>query len=146
MIKNFINFICLIGMLTFIFMMSSMPGAASSSLSGGITTFLYQFINMPYQELHHCVRKAAHVLEFMFLFLASTFYIQKFNLKKGIAVILAYILTLACALFDEFHQSFVADRCSSMNDVVIDTFVPLILMLVLIVIAYLKNKKMKLNF
>lgn len=73
-------------------------------------------------QVHLIVRKAAHVTEYAVL--ASLIYralrgvVDGFWLRAGAALVPAFLF----AALDEFHQSFVPSRTSSLGDVGIDFF------------------------
>ena len=71
-------------------------------------------------QVHFFVRKAAHLTEYAILagllFRALRFWIDRFWLRAATALLSAMIFAAA----DEFHQSFVASRTSSLGDVLLD--------------------------
>ncbi len=73
--------------------------------------------------LNHCIRKAAHVVEyFLFSFLLFRVIRGKgrgWQLRWAIA---ALAIAAGYSAFDEFHQSFVPSRTASPWDSGIDTF------------------------
>ncbi len=66
------------------------------------------------------LRKIAHMSEFFVL--AYLFYnaYRSLGVKKGRAILLAFIFSLIYAFFDEWHQSLVVGRTQSIVDVGID--------------------------
>ena len=67
------------------------------------------------------IKKGGHALGFGLLGLAY-FYALPRRLSVGYQWVLAFLMAILFALSDEFHQSFVEDRTSSLIDVVIDGF------------------------
>jgi VanZ family protein len=71
-------------------------------------------------QVHFLVRKAAHLAEYAILtgllFRALSGLMRGFWVRASVALVPALIFALA----DEFHQSFVASRTSSLGDVFID--------------------------
>ncbi len=74
--------------------------------------------------IHGIIRKLAHVTEYfaLGLLLYRAIHGQFESLKLSHGIIYSLIIVLFCALGDEYHQSFVATRTSSIVDVGIDTF------------------------
>jgi VanZ family protein len=72
-------------------------------------------------EIQFAVRKAAHVTEYAFLG-ALLFRAIGIDPSRSTALIsgIATALAAACAVLDEFHQSFVPSRTGSPVDVMID--------------------------
>ena len=72
-------------------------------------------------QVHFVVRKAGHVTEYAILtgllFRALRELMDGFWPRAGVALVPALIFAFA----DEFHQSFVASRTSSLGDVLIDS-------------------------
>ncbi len=66
------------------------------------------------------IKKAGHASGYALLGLAYYFALPP-RLSKGVRWILALFMAILFALSDEFHQSFVLDRNSSIIDVCIDT-------------------------
>ena len=66
------------------------------------------------------IKKAGHASGYALLGLAYYFALPP-RLSKGFRWILALLMAILFALSDEFHQSFVQDRNSSIIDVGIDT-------------------------
>jgi VanZ family protein len=67
------------------------------------------------------VKKGGHVVGYSFLSLAY-YYAMPSRLSRGYRLLMAWMMALLFALSDEYHQSFVEGRTSSVNDVVIDGF------------------------
>ncbi len=87
--------------------------------SGAITESYLHDANIP-------VRKLAHITEFAILFLLSRYAISKSTFSSlwsntRLSAV-AYVFTLANALFDEWHQSFVPGRSATLSDTAVDMF------------------------
>lgn len=67
------------------------------------------------------IKKGGHALGFGLLGLAY-YYALPQRLSVGYQWVLAFLMAILFALSDEFHQSFVEGRTSSLLDVVIDGF------------------------
>jgi uncharacterized protein YfiM (DUF2279 family) len=90
-------------MMVIIFLISSLPA-----------------YRIPYfGEYDVLIKKFAHALGYAMLGLAY-FYALPRRISVTHKVILAFMMAILFALSDEFHQSFVEGRTSSLNDVVID--------------------------
>lgn len=110
--------------LCFIFWMST--GSFSSENTSSAVRAIAQFLlpHLSAQEalvIHTMTRKAAHVFEYFILglLLFRTFHVPGAGWKWRWCVV-AVIGVVLWALGDEFHQSFVATRASSITDVGID--------------------------
>lgn len=113
-----------------IFLFSMQIGEDSAALSGrlvaimvslGITegTFLYENLGL-------FVRKAAHVTEFLVLFLLSVNAFRHDIADRKKLLIAAFLFTVGYAVTDEIHQSFVPGRAGVPTDVLIDSIGPTI--------------------
>lgn len=85
--------------------------------SGAITETYLHDANVP-------IRKLAHLTEYAVLFCLSRFALSQSafsstwgNTRLSIG---AYVFTLANALFDEWHQSFVPGRSATLSDATVD--------------------------
>jgi len=73
-------------------------------------------------ELHHLIRKCAHLTEYFILSLLIVRGIRGGRPGARLTWSLAAIAAVACyASLDEFHQSFVPGRTAAVTDVLIDT-------------------------
>ena len=71
--------------------------------------------------LHHLIRKAAHLTEYLLLSLLwFRALIKGAGWSPGRAVLSSFLISAAYAATDEIHQSFVPGRTSSPIDVLID--------------------------
>ncbi len=108
----------------FIFSNSLTIGETSSSISGGLTTYLLSLlhqinIQIRYDTFHHFIRKAAHFTEYAGLGMLVYIGIQLEPLLKNKSVnfLLFWILTPS---FDETIQHFVPGRNGCITDVLLD--------------------------
>ncbi len=74
-----------------------------------------------YGSLDTLIKKGGHALGYGLLGL-SYFYALPKRLSKFYRVLTALLMAVLFALSDEYHQSFVRGRNSSLNDVLIDGF------------------------
>jgi VanZ family protein len=124
--RNFVRqWFPLILWFSFIFWMST--GSFSSENTFSVVKGLFQFLlpNLSAREvrlIHVMTREAAHVFEYFILglLLFRAFRVRDAGWKWRWCVF-AVIGVVFWALGDEFHQSFVATRQSSLTDVGIDT-------------------------
>lgn len=108
----------------FIFSNSLTVGVKSSSISGGLTTYLLSLlhqinIQIKYDTFHHFIRKAAHFSEYAGLGILVYIGIQLEPLLKNktINFLLFWILTPS---IDETIQLFIPDRNGCITDVLLD--------------------------
>jgi len=80
--------------------------------SGAITQEYFGSLNVP-------IRKCGHMFEFGLLFLLFNWalYPSKSFWNRAL---LSFLLTIAYAFSDEWHQSFVPGRTSQLSDVIVD--------------------------
>lgn len=122
--KKFIAWILLIVWMIFIFYMSSKLGAESSSQSNFVYNIIkYVGINLEGRFAEFSIviiRKGAHFLEYMILYILGYNIIKRYTKRKAIYI---YPLIIVClyACTDEFHQLFVQGRAGQFIDVCIDT-------------------------
>lgn len=117
-----------------IFSFSAQTGEVSGELSYKIS---YQIVetknevlneNKSYDDLavaadsiHYYVRKAAHMTIYFLLAITISFPLYVYRVRGVWLMLLAGIVCVAFAGFDEYHQSFVAGRGPSIKDVGIDS-------------------------
>ncbi|WP_461178374.1 VanZ family protein [Virgibacillus ainsalahensis] len=97
----------------------------------GVTGFIEFFI-----------RKGAHVG--VFLLLMCLFYLafhKSTGLRFKTTLLFSFLLTVAYAVIDEFHQGFTPNRTPYIGDVFLDSFGALLASGILILIHWLKSKK-----
>lgn len=150
--------------LLLIFNFSAQDGSASGSLSYKVSYTLISVINrlfsmnLPKTELssradaiHLIVRKLAHMSEYFALTLSIYLPLRIWLPYKGILIsgkyffsrliLPSFFLSLLCAAADEFHQSFVPDRCGTPVDVGIDSIGIVASCIFLMLCKHLVNKK-----
>ena len=110
-----------------IFAMSAMPGDVSGEQSGTITQIILAALSFVLgdraaavspQALEWLVRKGAHMAEYAVLFLLYRRALRLSGIKRP--GLYAFLMSVAYAATDEFHQSFVEDRGPGAVDVAID--------------------------
>ena len=117
------------GWMSFIFLMSAMPGDVSGAQSGTVVRILLALLDaLPgrielsanaLSRLELLGRKAAHMTEYAILFFLLSFSLRQSGARR---IHLKALLLCACyAATDEWHQSFVGGRGPSIVDVGIDT-------------------------
>lgn len=119
--------------LCIIFSFSSQTGTESGSLSYTISYNIIELKNCFLQEkkepsqiaseaeqIHHYVRKFAHMTEYFLLAFAFAFPLYLYDIRGGRLIFLVLVLCLMAAGLDEYHQSFVDGRGPSVKDVGID--------------------------
>ena len=72
-------------------------------------------------SIHHYVRKAAHVTEYLILAVCVSFPLYIYGVRGIWLILLSGFICTAFAGFDEYHQSFVSNRGASPKDVAIDS-------------------------
>lgn len=144
--KKIILLLCLFWM-GFIFYMSSNNGQISHQKSNKVVNLIESIqtkletgdkdIIINEKRLKFLVRKNAHVFIYMVLALlvSSMFFI--FNKRGKNAVVYILFICLIFAIADEFNQSFIPQRTSSVRDVLID-FTGSLIGLGLFYLAYYK--------
>lgn len=136
--KN-INLLLLIGWMGFIFYMSNKP----AEISNGHSDFVLNLFSSVGLDLNSVfgnfsitiIRKGAHVTEYLILFLLLYNYLKDYFRNKKL-YIMCFIIVVAYACTDEFHQIFVSGRAGRITDVIIDSTGTIIGTLII----YLKNK------
>lgn len=114
-----------------IFYFSSQTAVESSSLSGGITENIYQFVSKIgiidnsdkyawLEYLETIIRKVAHMTEYAILGIAVSFSLFVYGNRRGKLVLLNVMICVFYALTDEIHQLYVAGRSGQLLDVAID--------------------------
>ena len=110
------------GIWTYImFALSGQSAEDSARLSGGLTAYIlraFAFLDMPYDDLEHILRKLAHFCMFGvegILMYASV----KAGLKNHAGTIAAGICAVIAAL-NEYTQTFFEGRSCELRDVAID--------------------------
>ena len=84
------------------------------------------------------VRKYAHVIEYLILYILVFLYIDCYNISTRNKLIYAFCICLVYACSDEIHQLFVPGRTGRVIDIFIDSIGSLI---GLVLFYFIKNKK-----
>lgn len=152
---RFLLFVPALLFMCMIFSFSGETGEESSSLSLTVTTTVVDSINNvvydktmsndSYQNLidtlHTPVRKLAHMSEYAILYLLIFFPLMTYNIRFSIYhLICPVVICFLYACTDEFHQTFIDERCGQFSDVLIDMSGTLIS--VIITFLVLNAKKM----
>lgn len=82
---------------------------------GGLVTY-----HKPYDMLEFFLRKSAHMFEFGLLAFLLTMVLRHRMKSRGLALLLASLLSCLYAISDEWHQTFVPDRTGHAIDVAVD--------------------------
>jgi len=110
-----------------VFAMSAMPGDLSGEQSGAVTRIILALLSLlpgntaevvSQDLLELLVRKGAHMAEYAVLFLLYRRALCLSGAKRP--GLYAFLMSVAYAATDEFHQSFVEDRGPGAVDVAID--------------------------
>ena len=128
------SFIPAILMMSMIFSFSSQNGTESSHLSEKVARGIFitidhvmdrgwddEKIQELADEYQYPVRKLAHMTEYCLLAIAISFPLYVYGVRGIWLILLAGAICVGFAGFDEYHQSFVADRGPSVRDVGIDS-------------------------
>lgn len=129
-----LSFLPAIVMMFVIYSFSAQTGEVSGQLSYEVS---YQIVetknellneNLSYDQLaseadgiHYYVRKAAHMTEYFLLAIAVSFPLYVYRVRGFWLILLAGIICVSFAAFDEYHQSFVANRTPAIKDVGFDS-------------------------
>ena len=109
----------------FIFSNSLWTGEASGQMSGGISLFLYRFIEwlripMTFETFHLVIRKGAHMAEYLVLAILTCYAARKTIADAVKRVIPVAGIMLAVPLLDEGLQLLVPGRAGMLTDCLID--------------------------
>ncbi|MCI5903331.1 MAG: VanZ family protein [Blautia sp.] len=134
-----LSFLPAILMMCLIYTFSAQTGEVSGELSYRIsyqiaetknellnTNKSYDELAWEAESLHYYVRKGAHMTEYFLLAIAISFPLYVYRIRGIWLMLLAGIICVGFAGFDEYHQSFVAARTASPKDVGIDSLGALI--------------------
>jgi len=129
-----LSFLPAILILYLIFMFSAQSGTDSGNLSHKISHHVVTIsakivnkdltleqINHYTNKIHTPVRKLAHMAEYFCLAVAIAFPLYVYGLRGFPLLLLAGLICVSAAALDEYRQSFVAGRSSSVQDVLIDS-------------------------
>jgi len=144
-------------LLSFIFGFSAQTGEDSGSLSFHLSLFLVRLFSPIFpaadtnelliaraEAIHLLIRKLAHITEFFLLMLSIYLPIHTFRKNTSSfygRIVLCFCLSVLCAFFDEFHQSFVDGRSGNLPDVLIDSIGILLASILLILSYHNKGKR-----
>jgi VanZ family protein len=122
--KKILRWALLLLWMTVIFMMSQQTGDKSSSQSDFVVN-LVSFIGIEFNDYvmgiaTFLVRKSAHFMEYMILFILA-YRLMILDMNKRQAKIVAVVVVFGYACSDEFHQYFINGREAAFRDVMIDT-------------------------
>ncbi len=109
-----------------ILMLTLQPGEVSSDLSGGIVSYLYNYVqalNIPLSinQFHFLIRKTAHVSEYFILGLLVFVALKPYKISFQRQLLIVLLFGIAFASVDEFIQTFVPGRVGAITDVLIDS-------------------------
>jgi len=105
----------------FLFSTDSFSSSHTSRFIVPILKFLFPFLSVEQVEFWHgAIRKAGHVTEYFVLGVLAWRTFKLYWTAATKAKILAAAFVIAFAFSDEFHQSFVSSRGSSLRDVGFD--------------------------
>lgn len=129
-----LSFLPAILMLYAIFFFSSQTGSESGELSYHVTYKVVEkgssAIHKELSEeekrnytdrLHHPIRKLAHMGEYAFLAMTVCLPLYVYGMRGISLVLFSFLLSVAFAAGDEFHQSMVAGRGPAIKDVGFDS-------------------------
>ncbi len=138
-IKIFISVFLSVGLTALIFFFSSQDGGTSGALSETILNFLLRLFGVKpdaawYSQLHHLLRKLAHLS--VFGTLGALYYASYQFAMPKIAWLPAVLTAFLYACIDEYHQSFVSGRGAALRDVLIDTTGAAIFITAVLLIRY----------
>jgi len=126
-ILRLILIVLVIGLVTFIFLLSNQPAMQSSNLSNSIASYTLPFIDkicdsdLTLKEWDHMLRKLAHFSLFFFLAIIVVIICKLSRFSWRRASIITLLISMGYAIVDESHQLFVVGRGASMRDVAIDS-------------------------
>ena len=129
-----LSFLPAIAMMFVIYSFSAQTGEVSGQLSYEISYQLVETKNellhsqrteqelaLEAKSIHYYVRKAAHMTEYFLLAIAVSFPLYVYGVRGLFLILVSGIICVGFAGFDEYHQSFVANRGPSVKDVLIDS-------------------------
>ena len=129
-----LSFLPALALMYMIYSFSGQDADASSALSYHVSELIVRGIDKTTaqhweewqiqqhtEQIHHLVRKGAHVTEYFLLAVAVSFPLYVYGVRGLFLMLLAGIICLAYACGDEYHQAMVAGRYASPRDVGIDS-------------------------
>lgn len=148
-----LSFLPALGMLYFIFYMSSQDGTASGSMSYEVSKTIVlaynklflkgypnEILNELIYQIHPWVRKTAHFTEFFTLAVTVAFPLYVYKIRGFLLIILGELFCVGVAFLDEYSQSFVAGRSPSYRDMMIDSAGAFCGIIVAWIICYIGRK------
>lgn len=148
-----LSFLPALCMMYLIFSFSAQTGTESGSLSYQVSKLLvlaYNKIlfkgydNMTLNELivliHPYVRKLAHVTEYFLLAASASLPLYVYRLRGIALTLVAGVFCILFACLDEYHQSFISGRVSSLKDVYIDCIGIILGILIVRICGYIGRK------
>ncbi|MBR2024501.1 MAG: VanZ family protein [Clostridia bacterium] len=150
-----LSWLMVLATMLIIYSFSGETATESSETSGGFIKLILELF-LPDEKItdelvskfQHPVRKIAHFTIFALLgFCFANAFNHTFNIKSLYKNLFSFVSSVLYASFDEFHQSFVANRGPSFKDVIIDSVGALtgvlLHLLMIYLIALIKQKKQK---
>ena len=144
--KKIIYLIMLVLWISFIFGNSLLNGPSSSSISGGISGFIYDIltkmhINIDINTLHTLIRKLAHVSEYFILGIIVILNVYQYLKEPKYYILFSIGISLLISIIDETIQTFVEGRSGNIIDIGIDSIGYLLSILIMAIILININKK-----
>ena len=128
------SFVPALLMMYLIFSFSAQDGTTSGNLSYKVSEIIVETANDAFdlhwssseikkhiKDIHHPVRKLAHMTEYFLLAISVSFPLYVYGVRGIWLSLLAGMICVGFAALDEYHQSFVAGRGPSKKDVGIDS-------------------------
>lgn len=125
MIRLFLGML-VVGLAVSIFLLSNQPASQSNHLSMSLANYTLNLFermtgyDMSLAEWNRILRKTAHFSLFFFLAIFIMVLFRLWGLRWSTSALTAFFISVAYAMFDEFHQLFVVGRGASWSDVGID--------------------------
>ena len=132
LLKRYLLWLAVLGVMAFIFIHSAEDGAQSSKTSGSfvqavLTVFVPDFSSLAetardelISSMQFIVRKGAHFTVYLLLGFLSFLAMNTYNVVLKIKTVTALGISLIYAISDEIHQLFVPGRAGQIRDVLID--------------------------
>ncbi len=138
--KKILSLILLIFWIIIIFLLSNQNGSVSTNESDVIVNSINNILNINEHLLVIIVRKFAHIIEYLILYLLTYNCFKEYGIKYKYAI----LFCIFCSLIDEIHQLFINGRSGQIIDVFVD-LIGIIIGYIIIEVAYGKKKKVKEN-
>ncbi len=140
-------------MMYMIYKLSAQDATSSSALSHEVSRILvlaYNKIcgkgydnvtlNLLIEHIHPYVRKGAHVTEYILLAMSVSLPLYVYRIRGFKLTLIAGFFCICFAVFDEFHQSFVAGRVCDYHDVLIDSAGIIVGIIVIRIVCFIGRK------